>query len=383
MNSRIGDVMLDTAAAVLKRARPGRERWALVVGSADAGGIIAEIAERFSFYFPGWILHEHVIGGDHVLPRARVVSAALNQVPVLYAGQHDPQLLPGPLRNNPRYWLNPGLNGREAWEWHELVAQQFGHRVNVEASKRRFLDFERQNGLRAFKKCYVFGTGPSLARAIEKDWSDGVRVVCNTIVRDHDLWHHIQPHIIVAADAGYHFSFTDHACAFRSDLKKRLTETDAIFMYPDEFDVVVLREFEGLEDRLVPVPQGDFQDLVHDLHENFAFPELHNILPRMLSIACALSQEIGLWGFDGRAPDDQGFWKNASGQSYPEHMQGLRDAYPAFFNEQIPDNDGQRYIRQSFGEALEQCLSEVEERGTQFVMMHDTWTDTLRKRQRE
>ena len=366
-------------AAVLNRLFPPRRRWALLLVSAQDNEAVQEIRRRFPFYLPDWLLRESRLDANGERSLSPLLSAALRMVPVLYAGQHDPAEASRLLRCNPLYWLNPNTNCRESWEWHELL-QQHAPPPDIDGAKRRFIEFARKRGLRDFGKAYVFGTGPSLARAVDRDWSDGVRVVCNTIVRDTELWRHIQPHLIVAADAGYHFSFVEHARAFRVDLKQRLHESDTLFLYPAGFDALLQREFVGLESQLIPVPGGSQQTLDYDFAENFSFPELHNILPRMLAVACCLADEIGLWGFDGRSPDTKHFWDNSSRHSYPELMAELREAYPAFFEEHVPRDDEHRYVRWAFGDALERCLSDAEARGKRFVMMHDTWTETLQRR---
>jgi len=365
-------------AAFVNRLFPPRKHRALILVSEQEHDAVQQIKRRFKFYLPDWSLRECQcgVGGD---PSSQLFAAALRMVPVLYAGQHDPKKAPGILRHNPLYWLNPCTNCREAWEWHELV-QQHVPPPDVEGARRRLLCFHEKLNLGRFDKAYVFGTGPSLARATERDWSDGARIVCNTIVRDAELWRHIEPHFVVAADAGYHFSFVKHAQAFRADLKRRLKETDTLFVYPAGFDAVVRREFGDFTDRLIPVPNGPQQTLCYDFAKDLSFPEFHNILPRMLAIACWLADEIGLWGFDGRAPDAQHFWDNSSRHSYPELMAELREAYPAFFEEHVPKQDQQRYVRWAFGDSLEQCLSEAESHGKRFVMMHDTWTETLQRR---
>jgi len=373
------DTMRRAIAALLNSFVPCRQRWAAVLVSESDETAAREIKRRFSFYLPDWSLHECRLGDSREFSSLRLLTASLRMVPVLYAGRQDPARAPLLLRHNPLYWLNPYTNCREAWEWHELV-QQHSPPPDIDAAKHRFLDHAEKLGLRNFGKAYVFGTGPSLARAVERDWSDGIRIVCNTIVRDFELWNHIQPHVIVAADAGYHFSFTQHARAFREDLKQRLSETETLFVYPAGFDAIVKKELVDHEDQLVPIPSGSQKTLCYNFAETFSFPEFHNILPRMLTIACCFADDVGLWGFDGRAPDAKHFWDNSSRHSYPELMPELRESYPAFFDEHVPEDDERRYIRWAFGDSLEQCLSEAEKQGKKFVMMHDTWTETLKRR---
>ena len=239
---------------------------------------------------------------------------------------------------------------------------------------------ERLRSLR-LNKCYILGTGSSLARALERDWSDGYRIVCNTIVRDQELWNHINPHFIVAADTIYHFGFTDFARAFRRDLATRLAETETYFLYPDRFHVIVARELGEHADRLIPVPQGQANTLILDMVDRFELSALGNILNiLLLPLGCTLNRHVCLWGFDGRAPGDKLFWSNSPKHSYPELLDELVNAHPAFFEHFVPADRPTAYVEEVHGDGLDRRLSLAEEQGWTFEMMHNSWTPALQKR---
>ncbi len=349
----------------------------LILDNQAEAAAVAEIVRRLPFFLPGYRARRVSPGGwgglAGCLDRWR-------RTPVLYGGQEDMRLAPSLLRDNPCYWLNPYTNSREAWEWHELVSQHTRPLPDIAAARARLQAYAGRHALREFGRAYVFGTGPSLERARERRWDDGVRIVCNTIVRDRELWLHLQPHFILAADAGYHFSMTRHAAAFREDLGRRLAETDTMFLYPAVFDAVVRRELAAHADRLVPVPGGQGRNLANNLLNDFEFPDLHNILPRLLIVAGTFADDIRLWGFDGRAPDARDFWHNSGRHSYPEHMAALKTAYPAFFEELVPNRDPTRYMRRAFGDELEEALAAAEAAGKRFIMLHDTYTEILQRR---
>jgi hypothetical protein len=233
-----------------------------------------------------------------------------------------------------------------------------------------------------YRRAYLFGTGPSLARAIDRDWSDGFRIVCNTIVRDPELWSHIDPHFVVAGDAIYHFGFTDFARAFRADLAKRLVDSPHVFfLYPASYDALVRREFAFCADRLIAVPWGTHTHVHADLTVDFALPALGNVLNcLLLPLGCTVSKEVGLWGFDGRAPKDTLFWSNSNKHSYSELMPSLQAAHPAFFDEHVPKQDPEKYVRSVHGDVLEFNLSQAEAAGWRVRMLHPTYTPTLAKR---
>ena len=230
-------------------------------------------------------------------------------------------------------------------------------------------------------KCYIFGTGPSLEKAIDQDWSDGYRVVCNTIVRDADLWHHINPHFIVAGDAIYHFGHTSFAKAFRKDLAERLASSDTLFIYPALFHRFISREFEHLADQLVPIPGGSHQKIHVDLVNEFSYPGLGNVLALLLlPVGCTLSKNVCLFGFDGRAPKDKLFWSNSNKHTYLELMDDLKIAHPRFFDHHVPKQDPLKYVKSVHGDLLDKKMEDAENEGWRFVMLHESWTPTLQKR---
>lgn len=272
-------------------------------------------------------------------------------------------------------------NPQEGWKWIEAAVYAENHQPDLKGAKQRFYKRFDELQQKGFERSYVFGTGPSLARAAERDWSDGYRVVCNTIVRDQDLWRHIDPHLIAAGDGIYHFGFTPFAKAFRADLRQRLEESDVLFLYPEQFDLIVRREMGHLADKLVPIRIGEQTTVHHISQNNFTLPALGNVLNLLLlPIGCALAKKVGLWGFDGRAPADKLFWSNSAKQSYTELLPTLQAAHPAFFDHNVPKEDPEKYLRMVHGDVLENCLANAESAGWQFEMLHHSWTPTLAKR---
>src|SRR5690606_15753944 len=109
---------------------------------------------------------------------------------------------------------------------------------------------------------------------------------------------------------------------FRADLRKRLEERPVPFIYPALFDVIVQREFRDFSEWLLPVPiRPGKKVFVGDMDSDYSLPEIGNVLNLLLlPIATTLSKEVCLWGFDGRAPKDSGFWANSSSHTYAELM---------------------------------------------------------------
>lgn len=284
--------------------------------------------------------------------------------------------LPGYFRCGPR------TNPLAAWEAND-IAELFADNGLVRSTvvqnlREKFAELRKT----PFERAYIFGTGNSLGDAATYDWSDGYRIVCNTIVKNSETWESLKPHAIVAADGLYHFSESSHALRFRQDLRARFREQPALFFYPQRFHTIVSRELGEYAKWLVPMPEGGQDDLCTAVDQAGGIPRgvgnILNIL--LLPIACSLAKDVRLVGFDGRRPEDKHFWKNSDSHSYPELIDELSQEYPAFFEDHVPKSDPQKYVRTSHGEELERRLAQAEAHGWEFHLLFESTTVTLQRR---
>lgn len=280
------------------------------------------------------------------------------------------------------YWVDEEKNPSAGWEWCDIAEVLYEKEVGpIPVSNERLDALWRELKQLGLGCSYIFGTGPSLEGARERRWDDGYRIVCNTIVRDTELWDHIDPHIIVAGDGIYHFGFTEHARAFRRDLHARLRNGRAKFILPSRFYPIIAREMGDVLDKVIPVKIGNSSEIHTCLVQDHTLPPLPNVLNLLLlPVGCALSQDVRLWGFDGRGPSDQLFWKNSGKHSYPELMHTLRSAHPAFFEDNVPASNPNKYVEAVHGSLLENQLQNAEAAGWKFEMLHRSWTPVLAKR---
>jgi hypothetical protein len=271
-----------------------------------------------------------------------------------------------------------------AWEWVRLSNQYYDHKTDQIIAKLKLnqaIKSEEKSG--GYQCSYIFGTGPSLANAIDCSFDDGFRIVCNTIVRDQELFNKLKPNFIVAGDALYHFSYSKFACSFRCDLLKRLKESKTFFIYPSIFDVLVQREFGEVSSQLIPISIGAHKQIEINLLEEFSLPNLGNVLLLLqLPLACTLTKKIYLWGFDGKSPEDvtNPFWANSNKHAYPELMHTLKTDFPGFFEYHVPNNNSNKYISSVHGDILENCFKVAESKGYTFEMLHPSWTKTLNEK---
>lgn len=341
---------------------------------SDTG--VIPLKKKIEFYFSG--------------VDVKVEKIPVNSLkPLIY---HGPVLLHGPKANEIPWWhrllrldfdVDEKSCAMEAWHWFDARIYLEGRPDRITAKAN--YDLWKSELPADLDKVYLFGTGPSLANAMSRDWSDGIRIVCNTIVRDPELWHHIKPNAITAGDALYHFGYTDFACAFRRDLLKRLRESpEVVFIYPEYFHSRVVADLDIDARRLVPIETGQ-ETAVHEcVSKRFELPALGNVLNKLLlPVGCDVSRNVKLWGFDGRAPDAKLFWANSAKHAYPELMDTLQAAHPAFFDHFVPKADPEQYVRSVHGDVLEYCLSEAERAGFNIEMLHATYTPTLERRIRK
>lgn len=356
----------------------GRREVLLLTGECPSTKVV-EIESRLRF------LLAHI---DSAITLRRVEAASpLDCVGSLGVAAADPTAISSFAIRRFRWVadLDYETNALEAWDLVNLGAAISGQpdRRTVRASRSAFEEHVHQLKANGPRPVYLFGTGPSLSLASGRSFADGTTVVCNTIVRDRELWHHLSPAFLAAGDAIYHFGHNPHARAFRADALRRLQESNGrtLFVYPYQFDVIVRSEFAEVKSLLVPIPRGEHSNPVVDLTQRFSIPSLGNVLcDELLPIGCTLSHDVRLWGFDGRAPSDSGFWANSDRQSYPELMQSMRDLHPAFFNKVVPEGKEKGYVDLVHGDRLDEQLTEAERRGYRFRMLHRSWTPTFQRR---
>lgn len=281
------------------------------------------------------------------------------------------RILAGALRDADRH-----TNVWEGWTWAGLCASLLTpaeRLAQADEAQERFRSFVA--ALPKFERCYVFGTGPSLDKAWDRGFSDGYRVVCNTIVRNEALLDHISPHFIVAADAIHHFDNNAHAAAFRADLVSVLRGRDVRALIPDLFYPLIAAYHPEIVSKVIPV-RTDLDGIHLDMKHCLAYTNLPNVLNGLLlPLASSLAGEVLLLGFDGRAPGDESFWANSPANSYPEHKDAIRAAHPQFFQ----GTDYARYAAEQ-SDGAELVMSRGENQGTRYFCLNPTHIPALKKR---
>ncbi|MDF1615253.1 FkbM family methyltransferase [Desulfurivibrio dismutans] len=185
------------------------------------------------------------------------------------------------------------------------------------------------------RKCYVFGTGPSLSEFSEtKDFSDGISVISNSIVKNTEILEKTNPKIIVAADPLYHAGCSTYAADFRAELVEAMRRTSAYFLCPmRDYSIYESCIPESLLDRVIGIPFDKKSAPVTDLGTNFCLKPYPNILTLMLlPVASTFSDHISVVGCDGRKiTENEFFWSHDKKAQFNERMADIQQAHPGFF----------------------------------------------------
>ena len=266
-------------------------------------------------------------------------------------------------------------NPWDGWTWAQIpLLSQIDINKQREIAQQSFSEF--LDSLPVYDKSYIFGTGPSLDSAIDYDFSDGYRVVCNTIVKNKALMEHINPHFIVASDAIHHFDNNKHAYQFRLDLEKYLKKEDVYFLTSERMFPILNYHHPEIGKKTIPL-RHDIPGINLNLREQLSYTILHNILNSiLLPVGSSLADKIYCLGFDGRAPNDELFWINSDANSYSDLKPAIMASHPGFY--ELIDFDD--YAKQQSKNA-ERIMTVGEALGKKYYCLNKTYIPAFRKRQ--
>lgn len=239
---------------------------------------------------------------------------------------------------------------------------------------RRFRD--RTAHLVGAERAYLIATGPSARTALDRDLSDGVRIVCNTVVLDDELMAHVDPDIVTFADPIFHFGPSTYAHEFQRALERQARRHDFTIVTIERYASLLADRMPQLADRIVGVRQGNHGwrqnlDLLHELAVR-PYPNILTML--MLPLATTFSRDIQMIGFDGRRPDETYFWRHGATVQLHRELEDIKSVHPGFF-----DLDYTDYYTEHVN-ALELLLRRVEQRGITVSPSTPSFMAPLRRR---
>jgi hypothetical protein len=234
--------------------------------------------------------------------------------------------------------------------------------ADLDQSKNKFLKLFETIGFQ--KKCYIFGTGPSLSEAYQFDYSDGLSIACNSMIKNETLMEYLKPKLFVCADPVFHSGCSTYAAKFRETLCSSIDKYDFSVIIPFR-DYKLFKE--NLPDRFTPkligVPLEDLQEINLNLEQKFKVKSTKNVLTLLLiPLACTFADQICILGCDGRnLKDDQYYWTHHKASQFNDQMDTAQKVHPSFFS-MVNYND--YYLEHC--ELLEKWISKGEEAGKVF-----------------
>lgn len=177
----------------------------------------------------------------------------------------------------------------------------------------------------------LFGTGPSLSEALSRNHDDSFNIICNTIIKNRRFAYSINPQILVAADAHFHFSYHRYSAQFLIDLVEFLSSSNCSFFTFDKFAVFLRLRIPEIAPSIFGIPSGRKSYGFNFDHDFRLFPGDSVLNMFLLPIASFLGEKLSLNGFTGRSRTDSYFWSHSELHQYVELMEDVRFAHPKFF----------------------------------------------------
>jgi hypothetical protein len=215
---------------------------------------------------------------------------------------------------------------------------------------------------------FVFGTGPSSQEISKMAFNGGVKIICNSMVRNRELLDRIKPSILVFIDSVFHFGASDYAARFLQDACAVIL-SHQVYAVTNQVGYALIRAHHPeLKDFLIALPAKRFGKPVILTIDRNRTRDYTNVLTRcMLPIATGLSNKIVLLGFDGRKQEEGYFWKHNPNTQYTDSMESTKLAHPAFFRDIHYDRYYEKHCQ-----VLENFVRLIEENGKSIT----TWTES-------
>jgi len=181
---------------------------------------------------------------------------------------------------------------------------------------------------------YIFGTGPNLQQVNDYDFSDGMCIACNSMVKNKELMHRLNPPLIAMADPIFHAGCSSYAGEFRKYLMESMDTFDSYLVVPmRDYRLYMANLPAKYQDKIIGVPFVMRPDPNLDLTQQFDVSTTANVMTLfLLPLACTLGKSIYMAGFDGRPLDeDDYFWKHDPKSQIVDKMADIKQAHPGFF----------------------------------------------------
>ena len=226
-------------------------------------------------------------------------------------------------------------------------------------------------------KAFLFCSGPEVQRYPRYDFSDGIKVICNSVINDDELMAAIEPDIQIFGDPIFHFGCSTYAEEFRKKLSSTQQKFGFVNIIPIKYFNLFAHWAPNLIAQTIAVPFDLNIDINLDLSETFKIHTTDNILTlMMLPVASTFAKEVYLLGCDGRPLEQNNyFWKHNDKTQFGSQMDNIQQVHPTFFT---VDYD-EYYLRHC--QNVEAYFAVGEEQGKRFVALTPSYIPAIRSRE--
>lgn len=233
---------------------------------------------------------------------------------------------------DPTYYST--IESRTYQEAYDQTIARVDHDSFNQLSKKNYQ--ELLNLVAGYSKGYVFGTGPSLDRAFEFNYSNSFCVVCNSMVKNKALLNYIKPQLLVFSDPVFHFSPCRYAAEFRQMMLEAVDQFQCYIMLPEQSVLLLLAHYPNLKSKIIGMPKKNGKVYNFPTADNFFVRGSKNVLTMfMLPVVSSVVGEIYIIGADGRQPDEKYFWRHSVPSQFNDLMQTAVDTHPSFFRDRV------------------------------------------------
>ncbi|MCP5046505.1 MAG: glycosyltransferase [bacterium] len=215
--------------------------------------------------------------------------------------------------------------------WYRLLTSKEKEEIIFE-NYQRFRQVALEVSSKNYSRSCICGTGPSLEKAYDFDFSDCLTIVCNSIVQNKKLLDHLQPQFVCAGDVVSHWGVSKYAAVFRRDLVKLLQQRTTYLVTSASFGYLFRLNHPEVKDKIILIDQLS-EGPVHNLIQQYELPMLASTLNiHMIPLASTFTNEILLIGNDGKGDrgDNEDFWPHAKGNQYYDLVETGHRCHPTF-----------------------------------------------------
>ena len=280
------------------------------------------------------------------------------------------------VRNDAPVWRVD--NSKVRFEGSHYIKAGLDHLWNrdgdIDLERRKFV--EKTKGFKNYEKAYLFCTGPNVSKYKKHDYSDGLSIICNSIIFDDEMMEYIKPQVLCFSDSIFHFGPSRYAAEYFKKLREVILKYDLLLFTHFNYYRIINHNYPECADRTIAIPIDYEKPFSYNLLKDFYINPFGSVLHLlMLPIASTFTNKINILGADGkRETDNKYFWSHNKKTQINDQMDNMRVAHPSFFDINYSD------FYEKHKEILKQYINEGEMYGKYYASLTESYIPCLKER---